>query len=53
MEDNKDNQVRAGLLFLGCNMAGLGLGFIYDQIPGGLFLGVGSGFIATALAWKK
>jgi len=36
MEENKDNQVRAGLLFLGCNMAGLGLGFI-----------------AMALAWKK
>ena len=34
-------------LFTGSMFVGLGLGFILDQIPGGVLLGMGVGFLLS------
>ena len=30
---------------------GLGLGFIFQEVPAGLFIGMGAGFIGMGIAW--
>ena len=34
-------------LFVGSMFIGLGVGFMWDQIPGGVILGMGVGFILS------
>jgi len=50
MKKQKDpkSQIK-GLLFIGPMFAGLGLGFIFGNIPAGLFTGMGIGFAFQAL----
>ena len=54
MEDNKQQKLKqkqtvGGILFVGCMFIGFGLGFYFYQIPVGLFIGMGVGFIAMGL----
>ncbi len=43
----------AGMVFVGCILVGLGLGFLFNQIVAGTILGVGVGFLAMALVSRK
>lgn len=38
-----------GLVFVGCIVIGMGVSFALDNMPVGLFIGLGVGFIAMAL----
>ena len=40
----------SGLVFVGCLMLGLAIGFLIGNIPAGLFGGMGVGFIGMAIA---
>lgn len=46
--DKQKKQIQ-GLLFIGPMFAGMGLGFIFGNIPAGLFTGMGIGFAFQAL----
>lgn len=48
-----DDEDWAGMVFVGCILIGLGLGFLFDQIVVGTILGVGVGFLAMAAASRK
>ena len=41
MEKKKENKI-----FLGCMFIGLGAGFIIDNIPGGILIGMGIGYLS-------
>ena len=43
----------AGVIFVGCLMRGFAAGFLIDNIPAGLFAGLGVGFIAMGIASYK
>ena len=47
MEKHKENKA-----FLGCMFIGLGLGFIFDNIPGGILLGMGVGWLVQHFSSK-
>jgi hypothetical protein len=50
MKKPKDQKSQIkGLLFIGPMFAGMGLGFIFGNIPAGLFIGMGIGFAFQAL----
>ena len=38
-----------GLVFVGCLVIGMGVSFALDNMPVGLFIGLGAGFIAMAI----
>ena len=40
----------SGLVFVGCLMLGFGVGFLIGNIPAGLFIGLGGGFIGMSIA---
>ena len=40
-------------LFTGAMFIGLGLGFIWEQIPGGVLIGMGAGYILSYFFKKK
>ena len=48
MEKKKENKVFLGFMFIG-----LGAGFIFDNIPGGILLGMGIGFLAQHFSTKE
>jgi hypothetical protein len=53
MTDNKQERKRtgiSGLVFVGCLMIGLAIGFLIGNIPAGVLGGLGVGFIAMAIA---
>ena len=43
----------SGLVFVGCLMIGLAVGFVVSNIVAGLFGGLGVGFIAMAIVRYK
>jgi hypothetical protein len=43
----------SGLIFVGCLLGGMGIGFTTGNIPAGLFIGMGVGFIAMAIVRIK
>lgn len=49
MDQDKQKKQIKGLLFIGPMFAGMGLGFIFGNIPAGLFTGMGVGFAFQAL----
>ena len=51
-EEKKSSAVGGGMIFVGCLMLGMGIGFLYNQIVVGLFIGMGAGFIFGAI-FKK
>ncbi len=52
MEKEKNNKSTVGgMVLVGCLMIGIGLGFYYQNIVVGLFIGLGVGFIGMAIAW--
>jgi len=40
-------------IFIGSMFIGLGLGLIIDQVPGGLLLGMGLGYLLTYFCTKS
>lgn len=40
----------SGLVFVGCLMIGLAVGFLIGNIVAGLFMGLGVGFVGMAIA---
>jgi len=52
MDENKKRiSTIGGVLFIGCMFIGFGLGFYFNRVPTGLFIGMGVGFIAMGLTW--
>lgn len=47
----KTTSTIAGLIFVGCMFIGLGLGFYFNMIPIGLFIGMGVGFIGMGIVY--
>ena len=45
----KQKETIGGILFVGFMFIGFGLGFYFHQIPTGLFIGMGVGFVAMGL----
>lgn len=51
MENINDNSYKtSGIIFVGCMFLGMGIGDIFDQTGPGMFIGMGVGFLASALA---
>lgn len=50
-EQNKKKSTIGGIIFTGCMFIGLGLGLHYGVVTTGLFIGMGTGFIAMGLVW--
>ena len=53
MSSDKQERSRkgtSGLVFVGCLILGLAIGFFVENVVGGLFVGLGVGFIAMAIA---
>ncbi len=48
MARTKDNP--GGLFIPGCLLMGMGLGFLFGNVPAGLFTGLGVGFILFAIS---
>lgn len=53
MEEKKKNmgQTIGGIVFVGFMMIGMGLGFYYNQLLPGIFIGMGAGFVAMGIIW--
>ncbi|WP_268258059.1 hypothetical protein [Bacillus niameyensis] len=39
--------------FICCILLGVGLGFLFDQIPAGALIGVGAGFLLMGIIGKR
>jgi hypothetical protein len=50
-EKNKIGNRIGGLVFVGCLMLGVGIGFIKHVVHIGAVIGLGVGFIAMAAVW--
>lgn len=50
-DKKKENKFDAagGVVFVGCMFIGMGLGFYYNQLPVGLFVGMGVGFLGMGI----
>ncbi len=42
-----------GLVVPGCLLAGMGFGFLLNQVPAGLFIGLGTGLLLLAFLKSK
>lgn len=53
MEKDKKNMgaTIGGILMVGCLMIGMGLGMYFHEIPTGMFVGLGVGFVAMGITW--
>ncbi len=49
--ETKNRSTIGGVVFVGCIIIGLGLGFLYQNIVVGVLLGVGGGFVAMGAVW--
>ena len=52
--ENEKNKIRnriGGVVFVGCLMLGIGIGFIKYAVHIGAVIGLGVGFIAMAAVW--
>lgn len=47
---NKNNNKIAGAIFIGCMFIGMGIGMYFGKITIGIMVGMGIGFIASAIA---
>jgi hypothetical protein len=50
-EKKKTKSTIGGLVFVGCLMLGIGIGFIKYAVHIGAVIGLGVGFIAMAAVW--
>jgi len=50
-KENKTRSTVAGVILVGCMFIGIGLGFLFKEIPTGLFIGMGVGFIGMGIAY--
>lgn len=51
--ENKNNNKIAGTFFVGCMFIGIGVGMYFDKVSIGTLIGMGVGFIASAMAKSK
>jgi len=51
-QDRNDYKV-GGILFAGCMFLGMGIGKIFDEAGTGMLIGMGIGFLASALLSRK
>lgn len=49
MKKKSAKEQSSGLIFVGCMFIGMGLGFLFKNVPFGLFVGMGVGFITMGL----
>ena len=50
MEDiKKKHETISWSVFIGCMFVGMGIGMIFDQTGNGMFIGLGVGYIASAI----
>ncbi len=52
MSDENDSDDWSEYLFLAGFFAGLGLGFLFGQVPAGVLLGLAAGFLMMGIAKK-
>lgn len=48
---SKKKETAGGLLFIGCMFIGMGLGYMLGNMGTGLFVGMGSGFVAFGIVY--
>lgn len=53
METQNNNTKIAGAFFIGCMFVGIGIGMYFDKVSVGTLVGMGVGFIASAIAKAK
>jgi len=53
METPKNNNRIAGTVFIGCMFIGMGIGMYLDKMTVGIMIGMGVGFIASAIVRAK
>lgn len=41
--------IGTGGLFIGCMFLGIGLGLVFDEVAGGVLIGMGVGFVLSAV----
>jgi len=52
METQSKNKI-AGTIFIGCMFIGMGIGMYFDKMTVGIMVGMGVGFIASAIVRAK
>ena len=52
-QKNKNWDKISGAVFVGCMFLGIGIGMIYDNVSIGTLIGMGVGFIASAIVKAK
>jgi hypothetical protein len=50
---NQNKNKIAGTIFIGCMFIGIGIGMYFDKMTVGVMVGMGVGFIASAIAKAK
>lgn len=53
METQNNNTKIAGTIFIGCMFVGMGIGMYLGKVAVGTLVGMGVGFIASAMAKAK
>ncbi|MEO8517225.1 MAG: hypothetical protein ABI426_10785 [Flavobacterium sp.] len=53
METQNNNRKLAGTFFVGCMFIGIGIGMYFDRTSVGALVGMGVGFIGSALLKAK
>jgi hypothetical protein len=53
METQKNNNRLGGAIFVGCMFIGMGIGMYFNRMTVGIMVGMGIGFIGSAIARAK
>lgn len=53
MDTQSNKNKLAGAIFVGCMFIGIGLGMFFKQMTVGIMIGMGVGFIGSAIARAK
>ena len=51
MSDDNEKEDYAELFIPGCLLVGIGLGFLYNNVPAGTLIGLGTGFLLMAISY--
>jgi hypothetical protein len=53
METQRNNNRIGGAIFVGCMFVGMGIGMYFNKMTVGIMIGMGVGFIGSAIARAK